>query len=239
MTVRAYIRDKIRRLVGYDQTQSKLDRLLARTGDLAEATKVAATLSSAEFVEAHMSVAKPLESQSEVLDYALSQMSTHDGGLVCEFGVYEGRTINYIATRTRQAVFGFDSFQGLPETWRAGYDRGKFSLGSNGLPACEPNVSLVVGLFDDTLPKFLAEHPGDVTFLHVDCDLYSSTRTVLTLLGQRLPRGAVIVFDEYFNYPGWQSHEHLAFNEYLIQARRQCEYICYNRFHEQVAVKML
>ena len=35
-----------------------------------------------------------------------------------EFGVASGRTINYISTFTNDTVYGFDSFEGLPEKWR-------------------------------------------------------------------------------------------------------------------------
>jgi hypothetical protein len=37
-----------------------------------------------------------------------------------EFGVASGNTINYISTFTNDKVYGFDSFEGLPEKWRDG-----------------------------------------------------------------------------------------------------------------------
>ena len=37
----------------------------------------------------------------------------------CEFGVYKGETINFIASKIPHTVHGFDSFEGLPEVWRA------------------------------------------------------------------------------------------------------------------------
>lgn len=44
-------------------------------------------------------------------------------------------------------------------------------------PEVRDNVELVQGLFSKSLPPFLAghyrkRHPRDVTFLHIDCDLY-------------------------------------------------------------------
>jgi hypothetical protein len=54
--------------------------------------------------------------------------------------------------------------------------------------------------------------------MHVDCDLYSSTKSVLNALGAQLVPGSVIVFDEYWNYPGWRQHEHRAFQE-LVASR--------------------
>jgi hypothetical protein len=50
--------------------------------------------------------------------------------------------------------------------------------------------------------------------------------------------GTVIVFDEYFNYPGWENHEFKAFQEFVEQTNLKYEYLAYNRRHEQVAVKI-
>ncbi len=45
----------------------------------------------------------------------------------------------------------------------------------------------------------------------------------------------MLVFDEYFNYPGWQQHEHKAFHEFLQKYDLKCEYIAYHSKYEQVA----
>jgi hypothetical protein len=72
--------------------------------------------------------------------------------------------------------------------------------------------------------------------LHIDCDLYSSTRTVLKLCGPRIRKGAVLVFDEYCNYPGWRDHEFRAFQEFVAETGRQYEYLSVVPSHQQVAV---
>lgn len=102
-----------------------------------------------------------------------------------------------------QKVFGFDSFKGLPESWSLGVRRGEFA--QQTLPAIESNAELVIGLFQETLPKFLAQHVDPVAFVHLDADVYSSTKYVLDALirAGRLKRGSRIQFDEVFNYPGW------------------------------------
>ena len=88
------------------------------------------------------------------------------------------------------------------------------------------------------LPGFLAEHPGPVDLLHVDADLYSAADTVLTLVGPRLHAGSVVVFDEYFNYPGWQRHEHQAWQEYVERTGTTFSYEAYTYDHEQVVVRV-
>jgi hypothetical protein len=132
-------------------------------------------------------------------------------------------------------VYGFDSFEGLPEAWRSGFPAGAFDL--DQLPDV-PGAELVVGWFDDTVPGFLAEHPGPVSFLHLDADLYSSTRTVLDLVGPRLQPGSIVLFDEYFNYLGWEEHEHRAWREYVARTGTRFEYLGYTIDNEQVIVRV-
>jgi hypothetical protein len=130
-------------------------------------------------------------------------------GLWLELGVSEGRSIDFITSQTSQMVYGFDWFQGLPEAWAMRPDDEPFAKGAfQGRPSFErPNMTLVDGLFQDTLPGFLAAHPGPVAFLHVDCDLYSSTSFALQALRDRFVAGSVIVFDELFNFPYCADHE--------------------------------
>ncbi len=180
--------------------------------------------------------ATPCSSRDEVLDLALCHLRAD--GLVCEFGVFEGESINRIADRLPgRVVHGFDSFEGLPERWREAFEPGMFGTGGR-LPGVRPNVRLLKGWFDATLPAFAAGHAGPAALLHVDCDLYSSTRCVLEQLGGRLVPGSVVVFDEYYNYPGWEEHEFRAFAEFAARRRLGYEYLAYNRLHEQVAVRV-
>jgi hypothetical protein len=156
-------------------------------------------------------------------------------GLALEFGVATGTTLRIIAEhRGQQPVFGFDSFEGLPEHWRLGYEAGAFAQP----PPVVPGAELVVGQFADTLPGFLAEHPGPVSFVHVDCDLYSSTATVLEHLGPRFVVGTVVAFDEYFNFPGWQEFEHRAWTEHVARTGLEFEYAGLTMDDEQVWVRV-
>jgi hypothetical protein len=134
----------------------------------------------------------------ELLDRAAD--SAPPEGLWLEFGVFWGASINHIAGKSHHPITGFDSFEGLPKLWTPGYQAGDLSTGGS-LPSVRPEVSLVKGWFDDTLPLFLQQHPNDkVAFLHVDSDLCESARTVLNCLGPRITKGTVIVFDEFC---GW------------------------------------
>jgi predicted O-methyltransferase YrrM len=137
-------------------------------------------------------------------------------GLILEFGVFTGKSINTIAAhRGAVPVYGFDSFEGLPGDWRPGFGKGMFDV-KGQLPPVAANVELVKGWFDETLPPFLETHPGPVSFLHVDCDMYSSTKVVLQNLAPRIVPGTVIVFDELVNYPEFAQHEMKSWYETLL-----------------------
>ena len=198
--------------------------------------ELAARQTTADYIMARMNRAQSCSSRNQVLDIALSQLP--NDGLVCEFGVFEGETINYIAEKLpSRIIFGFDSFEGLPERWREAFCPGTFSTGGQ-LPRVRPNVRLRKGWFDATLPGFAAQHTGAIAFLHVDCDLYSSTRCIFEYLGKSLKAGSIIVFDEYFNYPGWEQHEFRAFSEFVVREGLGYEYLAYNQLHEQAAVRI-
>ena len=97
-------------------------------------------------------------------------------------------------------------------------------------------MTLIEGWFDKTLPDFLARERGPIGFIHVDCDIYSSTKTVLELTIPRLAPGAVIVFDEFFNYKGYELHEYKAFFEAAERFDLGYRFIGYAG--QQVAVKI-
>jgi hypothetical protein len=159
-------------------------------------------------------------------------------GSYLEFGVYRGETINYIASIKKDAtIYGFDSFEGLPEFWRDGFGKGVFRL--NKLPKVKENVVLIKGWFNESLREFLEGNKQDCAFVHIDSDLYSSAKSIFDLLRGRIKLGTIIVFDEFFNYPGWKDGECKAFSEFIEENKLKFEYITYNKNHEQVAVRII
>ncbi len=207
--------------------------------DVEQMARVLATVDSARFFTEEMPLATNYVKKGALLDAALSAISV-EGGMALEFGVFRGTSLRHIAeTLSGQDVYGFDSFEGLPEDWTHFQKKGRFSLGGQlpqGLPA---NAKLVKGWFDESLPGFLKEHSGPVAFLHIDSDIYSSARTVLTELTPRIVPGTVILFDEYFNYPGWQQHEHKAFCEFIDETGHAFEYLGFASAHFSLAVRIL
>jgi hypothetical protein len=156
-------------------------------------------------------------------------------GLWLEFGVFCGRSIEQLSRKCPHDIYGFDSFEGLPEEWDASNPKACFSLNGqipsgyiigenhsmfdknlpNNVAPWPKNVKLVKGYFDAVLPEFVEKLEGDVALLHIDSDLYSSAKTVFDNLKPRIKAGTVIIFDELVDYPDYQNHEIKAFAEFL------------------------
>lgn len=149
-------------------------------------------------------------------------------GLVLELGVFRGDSIKLIADLVKpKTVHGFDSWEGLPEPWHVsdGLTRpaGHFTLGVNATPALPCNVHMHKGWFNETVPLFGYSHRDQsIRFLHVDCDLYSSTIGALIALNELIVPGTVIAFDELFNweegnglYTKWRDGEYRALHRWM------------------------
>jgi hypothetical protein len=191
---------------------------------------------SAVYLRERMGSARCFPDKFALLEAALSMVNPDLGGVYCEFGVYQGTSINYIADRVAGTVHGFDSFEGLPEDWRPGFEAGRFRL--ERLPAVRPNVRLHRGWFKDSIPRFKELNTGPLAFGHIDGDLYSSTRDIFDRMGDQIVAGTVLQFDEYFNYPGWREGEWKAFEEFCEARHAEIEYIGYVADGEQVAVRV-
>ena len=187
-----------------------------------------------DYVRERMAKVPYFEKHRQLVKHALSQV--HCPGLFLEFGVGRGKSMRWIATETQRTVHGFDSFEGIPEYWN-GNPAGTFARSK--LPKVPDNVELHVGMFDESIDKFTAHNTDPIAFLHVDCDLYSSTRTVFEQLGNRLQPDAIVLFDEYFNFPRWQDSEFKAFQEFVARSGVSYEYIAFSVTGQQAAVRIL
>lgn len=150
--------------------------------------------------------------------------TTYKGNFsVLEFGVASGYTFTkmlyatkYLGVEDRFTVHGFDSFEGMHETSeRADKDIvtddnwaiGQFKSSKQDLhdycASKYSNFRLHKGMFGDTITdEFLAElEQAPPVLVWIDCDYYTSARTVMEKLIPALPNGCVIYFDEpEFNY---------------------------------------
>lgn len=153
-----------------------------------------------------------------------------ESGHWMEFGVREGTTIEqFLKYKPTAHIHGFDSWQGLPESWDVGnkvYKPGDMSV---PMPEFDDRVELWKGWFEDTIGPWKDKHPGPIQLLHVDGDLYSSAKTVLYKLNDRIVPGTVIIFDEIANWrlagkmSEWCDGEWLALIEWMQTFDREVE----------------
>jgi len=132
-----------------------------------------------------------------------------------EFGVCEGESVRWWVANNKDkdnCFYGFDTFEGLPEKW------GTFNKGdmlANIPEIDDERVKFFKGLFQDTLPEFLAAYPmnnGKRKIIHLDADLFSSTLYALTSLAPYMKKGDILIFDE-FNVPRHEYYAYKCFTE--------------------------
>ena len=123
-------------------------------------------------------------------------------------------------------IIGFDTFDGfaeLHEKDRASSQAETIAAGDYRAPAYEdikeavrlfdlgrplghiPRVELVAGDANKTIPQYLEDNPHlVVAMLYLDFDVYEPTVTALEYFLPRMPKGAVLAFDELFvkQWPG-------------------------------------
>jgi hypothetical protein len=161
----------------------------------------------------------------EVFDTVASRVQDRHV-LYLEFGVFEGASIRYWASKLHHPetrLHGFDSFEGLPETWGP-HSHGHFTTGGRIPAVDDPRVSFVKGWFDDVLPGY-DPPPHDTLVIVMDADLYSSTRFVLKQLRPHIRPGTFIYFDE-MNHV---EHEPKAFEEFMKETSLRFRLVCSDR----------
>src|SRR5260221_313261 len=157
--------------------------------------------------------------------YEIFQKTLRVNGSIVEAGVLRGGGLFTFAklsaifepvNHTRK-IIGFDTFEGFPSIHEKDMKGDSSQLHPGGLQGSSyedilqgvelydmnravghvPKIELVRGDIQDTLPKYLEENPHLlVSLLYLDVDLYQPTKTALQYLFDRMPKGAIIVFDE-------------------------------------------
>ncbi len=162
-------------------------------------------------------------------------------GEICylEFGVAFGHSFRWWVENNRDAdseFYGFDTFTGLPEQW-AFLKPGEMSTEGRTPEIDDNRYKFLVGLFQDTLPKFLKEFAANKKRLviNLDADLYTSTLYVLTRIAPYLKPGDILIFDEF----GVPTHEFRAFEDFSKSYYLKYETLAAANNYYQVAMKIL
>lgn len=180
-----------------------------------------------KFIKKFTSFTKKNENKIEPLHKCVNYLK-NTKGLYLEFGVWKGDSISYVCDNLPLwEIIGFDSFEGLPERWSRNdddrYEPGYFSLNGE-IPNLNPRIKLIKGWFEATIPVWLKNNNiNQVDLLHVDCDIYSSSKTILENLAPYIKSGTTIVFDEFLLYDNFENHEIKAFYEFINMSKLEFE----------------
>lgn len=170
------------------------------------------------------------------IKYATELTKTSEYRDVLEFGVFKGHTINIIRNilPLHFNVYGFDTFTGLPEDWvdpngkiagSGACKKGAFDA-QGEIPHID-NVTFYKGLFQDTLKEYI-KNAKNIALLHIDSDLYSSAKFVLSCLNDYIVKDTIILFDEWFYRSEGEfhsNHEQKAFYEWIEENKREFIFI--------------
>lgn len=152
-----------------------------------------------------------------------------------EFGVWKGSSANFFS-KYLKVLYCFDSFEGLKEDWSGtSLQKGNFNLNKK-VPKLKSNVKPIKGWVEDTLDKFLIEHNPKINFIHLDMDTYRSTKFTLEKLKPYLVKNCIVLFDQLYNYIGWEGGEYRALRE--VFKEEEFEYISFAINSKQSAVKI-
>jgi len=159
-------------------------------------------------------VARRVNSREEIFAVAAQDIGDREV-LYLEFGVYLGdsmTTWSRLLRNPRSHLHGFDSFEGLPESWDLSLNKGFFAV-QGAIPVIDDSrVAFFKGWFCETLPHYvLPAH--EAVFVNLDADVYSSTKTVLDFLKPHIRRGTYLYFDNFHA----REHESKAFDEFLSE----------------------
>ena len=164
-----------------------------------------------------------------VRDYCINLINQDNNKInnkVCyEFGVRNGLSINYFSSKINLKFYGFDSFKGIPEDW-LGTSGVQGSFSANGIiPKVNKNVTIIEGLIEQTLDNFLANHDKKIAFIHIDVDIYSTTKFILDKIKNLIDNKTLILFDDFCCFPGWRHGQFKALNE--VFEKNQIKYIAF------------
>ena len=180
-------------------------------------------------------------STDKIRGYALNATKENDNAsdyFYIEFGVFSGTSINFFSKNlNNKKIYGFDSFEGLKEDWvGTSVPKGTFNLNKK-IPKLENNVVPIVGWIQDTLPIFLKEKNPKINFVHMDVDTYESSKFILQAIKPNLIKGAIILFDELYNFEGWDVGEYKALREVFND--NEYKFLSFATDSSQAVIKIL
>ena len=129
-------------------------------------------------------------------------------GDIAEVGTYKGASAKLIAEARvgqKKTLHLFDTFEGLPKLQdidRPFFKERQYAADFNdvaGYLAPYPDIALYAGTFPETAAPIVSKK---FSFVHLDVDLYESTKQALAFFYPKMAVGGVIVSHDYLVTPG-------------------------------------
>lgn len=177
------------------------------------------------------------DGRNALLDHAVRHVTS--SGLFVQCGLRNIDALNFLARvlPPEQIIHGVGSLETVLEERPLGNTR-RGVCRSDEPPKVRSNVRLHTGWIEESFPAFLDQNREPIAFLYLDLEDYAANQLVLNRIGNRFSPGAIIVFEEYFNFPGWEQFGYRAFQEWIAGSPFQYEYIGFTPRHYSVAVKL-
>ena len=158
--------------------------------------------------------------------------------------------------RIDRKIYGLDSFEGLPD----GEDHPRwytnlFKKNHSSHPVIAKDIVITPEIIEQFFESIELSKPviikgfynqinldniKKLALVHIDCDLYSSTKEALNLIKDKLCTGTVILFDDWFNFKADENMgEQKAFNEFLKNNKniKAVEFLRYATFCKAFVLK--
>jgi len=145
------------------------------------------------------------------------------------------KTIHGHKTPSR-TVIGIDSFQGLLKNDHERWQEGTFKINQSWHPIipkgelvtpqkvtssfemCDLQTPAIIDGYYNQVSDRFNKVCSKVALIHIDCDLYDSTMDALHLVKDKIQDGAIILFDDWFNFKGSpEKGEQGAFTTFLTK----------------------
>ena len=206
----------------YENRHSERDKIAYR---LTEEAFNAATIPTIDKLEAFTRFSTKRSIARFLVKHEIFKRIQTVNGSIIECGVFNGSGLFswaqlsniYEPSNHSRKIIGFDTFAGFPgvleskdnagvqqskqgDLTGSAYDQILLSVNKSNSErhlAHIPNIQLIVGDFMETSTVFLEKNQHLlVSLLYLDFDLYEPTKKALEVFVPRMPKGAIIAFDE-------------------------------------------
>ncbi len=169
-------------------------------------------------------------------------------GIYAEFGCCGANTFRislntigmYGKPHNIHHFYAFDSFEGMPEPkgidkslmWEKGICNISEKKFLKLVQKDQHRVTTIKGFYENSLKNFQFPNNTKIAMAYIDCDYYSSTKTVLRFLEKNLSHGMILAFDDWDCYFGDNKRgQRFAFAEWSKKLKKKYSFEHFRRMN--------